>query len=244
MEEREKTFTSDIREKYRKLNEFFKEDKYCVLFSGGVDSGLLAMLAQKYDSNVVFIDSPLVPTYMKERIEELMDKYKWEILALKINEMENKDFYNSSYEERCYFCKKIRIIKVKEIFNNSPIVDGTNADDLKERRPGIKALRESKVLTPLANFGFTKNEIRKIARELGYPYWNYPHESCLATRIREKISLKALREIDQIEEMARKILGDNSWIRFRFDEKVLEIEDKDKHKLKSFPYPVRIRKFN
>lgn len=243
MENRKKAFSSDIGEKIKKLYEFFKEDRYCILFSGGVDSGLLATLAQRYGSYVAFINSPLVPTYIKERIEKLKNEYKWKIEVLKIDEMKNRDFRGSPYEKRCYFCKRIRVTKVKKVFNDYPIVDGTNADDLKEVRPGITALKESGVLMPLANFGFTKNEVRKMARELGYPYWNSPHESCLSTRIKENVSLKALREVDKLEEMARKLLGENAWVRFRFDEKVLEIEDKDKHRLKYFPYPVRIRKF-
>ncbi len=101
--------------------------------------------------------------------------------VIEYNPLEDKIIKNNP-KDRCYHCKKLIYSRLKEFAKNKFIIDGTNANDLKEFRPGIKALRELGISSPLAEFGISKEEIREFARISGVKIYNKPSSPCLATR--------------------------------------------------------------
>ena len=88
----------------------------------------------------------------------------------------------NNHEDRCYHCKKLFFSRLKAFAYEKNIIDGTNADDLKSYRPGIKALKELDIKSPLAEFGITKTEIREFAKTEGIKTYNKPSTPCLVTR--------------------------------------------------------------
>ncbi len=165
-------------------------------FSGGVDSAFVLASSKKWAGVPVYpliaVSCLLPPSSVKQAEKvafetgcDLLRVY-WEPLS--INEIADNG------PLRCYFCKKNMYISIKgrlyEIgYGNELIVDGTQFDDLYRDRPGLNALRELDVLTPLASIGFTKTDIRWSLWKWGYSFWNTPPESCLATRIPWSVKL-------------------------------------------------------
>jgi len=113
---------------------------------------------------------------------------------------------------RCYFCKKSlvkELLKVAEKYRAKAIVDGTNASDISSHRPGYLAFRESGVRSPLAEIGFTKEEVRVLAKALNLPNWDKPPMACLASRIPygEQITIEKLNRIAKAESIVKKLTG-------------------------------------
>jgi pyridinium-3,5-biscarboxylic acid mononucleotide sulfurtransferase len=178
-----------------------------VAFSGGVDSTFLLYLAREAWINpplALSFVSPLITSKERDRIQELS---KW--MGVPLTLMKTKEYLDPRFKKnspnRCYYCKKFRFRQVRPFLRKRGIsffLDGTNADDLRTRRPGIRASREARVISPLALQGWTKKDIRQASRELGLPNWNLPSAPCLATRIAfgQSISLPLLKRIGQGEE--------------------------------------------
>jgi len=107
-------------------------------------------------------------------------------------------------EMRCYYCKKQMFSKISE-FCRGKILDGTNSSDLNKNRPGLKALKEFGVVSPLAELGLSKPDVRKMADFLGLE--QIPSDSCLATRINGKITMEKLSFVDIAERIALRVLA-------------------------------------
>lgn len=160
-----------------------------VAVSGGVDSTLLLRVA--YDEvgreNILalFAHSVLQPAGEREHVIELTDAIGCRLEILEADPLAWPEFVENP-PNRCYRCKKKIYLLFKEKmaqFNIPRLMDGTNADDLSDTRPGLKALAELNVFTPLADAGLHKQEIRQLSRHLNLPNWNRPSASCLATRV-------------------------------------------------------------
>ena len=178
--------------------------KTVIAFSGGVDSSFLL-----HRANYIAGDSILAitvrTTYMSlhetEEAVEFARLFEIHHLIIDIPIPENIK-YNPT--ERCYFCKKTifgHIIKYANENGYISVFDGTNADDLLETRPGIRALKELNVISPLAEVGMTKQDIRKYAKKLNLTVWAKPAMSCLLTRIphETEITDRMLRMIEKAE---------------------------------------------
>ena len=171
-----------------KLNDFFKENpKVAVAFSGGTDSAYLLYAAKQNGADVTayYVKSVFQPRF------ELDDALR---LARELNvrmRVLNADVLSSALiaenpSNRCYHCKRMifgAIRKAAEEDGFSTLLDGTNASDDAEDRPGMRAVRELSVLSPLRECGLTKAEIRRLSREAGLFTWDKPAYACLATRI-------------------------------------------------------------
>jgi uncharacterized protein len=123
--------------------------------------------------------------------------------------MEDPDFVANS-PERCYFCKKIRfgeILKIAQSRGFDTVIDGTNIDDDRDYRPGMRAVRELGIRSPLREAGLTKSEIRFLSQKLGLATWNKPSEACLASRIpfHQPITVQKLRQADAAENILRAV---------------------------------------
>lgn len=198
-----------MNEKYIKLVGYLKGlKKVLIAFSGGVDSTFLLKAAKDaLGDNViaVTINSPYIPNWEIEESKEYTKKIgvKHDFIDVGIID-EIKDNPN----DRCYLCKKSIFSKIKEKAIEGGfdyVIDGTNLDDTKDYRPGIKALRELKIVSPLLECKITKDEIREMSKELDLPTWNKPAYACLLTRIPFDTELR-IDTLDRIEKAEKYLI--------------------------------------
>jgi pyridinium-3,5-biscarboxylic acid mononucleotide sulfurtransferase len=159
-----------------------------VAFSGGADSSLvLAVAVRALGAEHVVAATATSPTYLDEELtaaREVAAGLGVEHLVLETHEFDDPRFVENS-RERCYWCKSGLLDALLEVAGTrgARVVDGANADDADDHRPGMKAAAERGVLQPLLAAGVTKTEVRRLARELGLPTWDAPQQACLASRI-------------------------------------------------------------
>lgn len=224
--------------KFGKLVEILGQySKIAVAFSGGVDSTVTvhaAITALGRDKVVAFyalsvLNSATAIAGARSTFAGNFPNAAYKELA--IDPLLWPEFVLNT-EERCYLCKQRMYAVLSEAMvaaQCSVLVDGTNADDLLAKRPGLRAIREMQVRTPLAEVGLTKPEIRSIAHQAGLTNFALPSNSCLATRIQhgEPITEKALRVI----EVAEKFLSDRGFsgcrVRPRDNFIIIEVSEKD-----------------
>ncbi|WP_161629867.1 ATP-dependent sacrificial sulfur transferase LarE [Desulfogranum japonicum] len=190
--------------------------RLAVAFSGGVDSSLLLKCCLETlgagNVLVLFAKSELLTWEDINRVETWLGRHGFshgvEMEVVELQPLSWKEFVQNP-ENRCYLCK-LRIYKIfRETMEKKGftlLADGTNIDDLKCNRPGLRAIHQLGVLTPLVEAGFDKTAIRVCSKELGLDTWDLPTASCLATRIphRKEITLERLNRIAKWE---RAIIG-------------------------------------
>lgn len=159
-----------------------------VAYSGGTDSTLLAYLAfQELGSSAVAVTA-VSPSGAKADLTQasaIAQLFGFQHVLIESHEFEDPRYLSNS-QQRCYWCKR-SIIEVLSAYAKQHglayIVDGSNADDIGDFRPGHKAAEEAGVRAPLLEAGMTKSEIRAAARELGLPNWDKPSKACLCSRV-------------------------------------------------------------
>jgi uncharacterized protein len=183
-----------------------------VAFSGGVDSTFLAAIAHEALSEHARAITGVSPSVApSERAEaEALARYigiqhQW----VETHEMDNPDYVANS-EQRCYHCKDELygiLGAIAGMAGTTVVVDGTNADDAGDWRPGRRAAAEHSVRSPLLDLGFTKDEIRELSREMGLPTWDKPAMACLASRIPHgtPVTAEALDQVGAAEAVLRSL---------------------------------------
>lgn len=210
-----------------------------VACSGGVDSTLLLKVVHDVlgheNTLAVFAETPLLPPGEGEAAKQAINLVGSRLLTVGLNPLVWPEF-NENPPERCYLCKKkiyqTFLEKLAELDFNI-LMDGTNLDDLSDFRPGLKALHELNVRTPLADAGFTKNEVRQLSKILGLPNWDKHSSSCLATRVAtgQQIDDGKLEVIKNCENYL-KILGFRGCrVRLSADSAIIELQEEDVEKL-------------
>ena len=197
-------------EKYEALLRFIAaQGSVAVAFSGGVDSSFLchAAAAALGDRAVaITVVSPMLP---KREIDGAVDfAAKAGIKHILVEEAEIEEEVAANPKERCYFCKKIEfgtILRAAKERGINAVLDGSNVDDLGDYRPGLKALEELHIQSPLREAGLTKADIRDLSRRFDLPTWDKPAFACLASRIPygERIDRQKLSRVEKAEALLR-----------------------------------------
>ena len=229
-----------LNEKIELLKEILLKYKKIILaYSGGVDSSLLLKTAVNTlgNKNIITVTADS-PTYTEKELENAKSITKdlgVKHIIVKTSEFNNKDFIANT-KSRCYYCKKElfeKLIEIKKKYQCDVIMDGSNYDDLSDFRPGNKAEKEYKILTPLKDAFFTKKDIRDYSKKLGLKTYNYPGIACLASRIPydEKITKEKIKMINDGENFLSKYGFKN--IRLRTSNKTarIEVDKKDIKKI-------------
>lgn len=180
-------------------------------YSGGVDSALLAVVARRVLGRERMVAalgrSASYPAIQHAQALDLARAFDLPLLEVPTDELNHPD-YAANAPSRCYFCKRElwgRLEAVARERGLGVVADGTNADDLRQHRPGLKAAAEYGIRSPLAEAGYTKADVRAEARALGIRIWDAPGAPCLSSRIMYGLSVTPARleQVEAGEEMLR-----------------------------------------
>ncbi|HAA30725.1 MAG TPA: ATP-dependent sacrificial sulfur transferase LarE [Cyanobacteria bacterium UBA8553] len=202
-----------LQQKLKQLKTIFAEmERALIAYSGGIDSTLVAKIACDVLGDRSLAITAVSPSLLPEELEDA----RIQAAAIGIthevietHEMDNPN-YTSNPVNRCYFCKSELhdTLKPLALQRGYPyVVDGVNADDLGDYRPGIQAAKERGARSPLAEVGVTTAEVRELSKYLGLPWWDKPAQPCLSSRFPygEEITVKKLQRVGRAEIYLRKL---------------------------------------
>jgi uncharacterized protein len=229
----------DKYEKLQNLKNILKDmGSVVVALSGGVDSAFLLKVASEVLGNRCIAATAIAniyPTWEQREAGEIADSLGVEYTKLECNPIVEVPGFAQNPVDRCYLCKKAIFSKLMEYSENigvNYVVDGTNADDMGDYRPGLRAITELGVKSPLLMAELTKEEIRLLSKEYGLTTFDKPSFACLATRIpyQEEINTKKLKMIDNAEEYLISLGIRNVRVRCHGDMARIEVEKNDINK--------------
>lgn len=220
-----------IEQKLAELQQIFQTmDKALIAYSGGIDSTLVAKIAYDVLGDRSLAVTAISPSLLPEELEEAQNQAQ--IIGIKheliiTEEMDNPN-YTSNPINRCYFCKselhdKLKLFALQKGYPY--VIDGVNADDLQDYRPGIQAAKERGVRSPLSEAGVTKIEVREITKILGLSWWAKPSQPCLSSRFPygEEITITKLQRVGRAEIYLRQLGYSNLRVRSEGDTARIEL---------------------
>ncbi len=238
----------NLDQKFEKLeNTLISLKSVMIAYSGGVDSTLLLKAAKEVlgDSVIaVTAVSPLYPAHEIEQAVNLASSLQVKHLTIQNDSLSNDAFTKNS-PDRCYICKKSLFKQVKSLAaknNCDAVVDGTNADDVGTYRPGMQALKELNIKSPLKDAGMSKEDIRLLSKQYGLNTWNRPSYACLASRFPYGVKLNeadlvkvekaeaCLRNLNDVQLRVRHY-GDTARIEVFLQDLNFYLEDKNKNEI-------------
>ncbi|MFB2920524.1 MULTISPECIES: ATP-dependent sacrificial sulfur transferase LarE [Aerosakkonema] len=218
-------------QKLQHIKDIFAEMEMALIaYSGGIDSTLVAKIAYDMLADRALAVTAESPSLLPEDLEDAKVQAA-EIgiphQVVQTHEIENPN-YASNPVNRCYFCKSELHDTLKPLalsLGYPYVVDGVNADDLKDYRPGIQAAKERGARSPLAEVGITKAEVREISKHLGLPWWDKPAQPCLSSRFPygEEITVAKLQRVGRSELYLRKLGWRNLRVRSEGDTARIEL---------------------
>ena len=225
----------ETKEKLNNLRAFIKKlNNAIIAYSGGIDSTLVARICRDElgeKAIAVTATSPSYPKYELEQAKKIAKKIGIEHLIIETHEIKNEQYLKNK-SNRCYFCKTTlysELEKIAKELNYENILNGINVDDLGDFRPGIKAAKEYRVISPLKEVGLTKKDIIEIAEHLGLPNWNKPASPCLSSRVPYGIMItpEILEKIEKAEDVLRDLGLMQFRVRYHKEIARIEVEKKD-----------------
>lgn len=221
-------------DRLKQMMDEYAKAPVCLAFSGGVDSSLLLKLAcergRKYGNPVyaVTFNTMLHPACDLDTAKRVADEMGAEHIVIQVDELQMEGMKDNP-PQRCYLCKKhlfTTLLDFAREKNIACILDGTNEDDMHVYRPGIRALKELGIISPLALCHITKKEVKELAAELSISVASRPSTPCMATRLPygEKLDYEILRKIEAGEEYLRTVFRGNVRLRLHRDMVRLELD--------------------
>ncbi|WP_414624878.1 ATP-dependent sacrificial sulfur transferase LarE [Calothrix sp. CCY 0018] len=218
-------------EKLEQLKALFQETEQAIIaYSGGVDSTLVAKIAYDILGDKALAVTAMSPSLLPEELEDA--KIQASIIGIRHQVVETHEMDNPNYTSnpinRCYFCKSELHDTLKPLANKLGypyVIDGVNADDLHDYRPGIQAAKERGARSPLAEVGVSKVEVRQISQHLGLSWWDKPAQPCLSSRFPygEEITVTKLQRVGRAEIYLRKLGWNNLRVRSETDTARIEL---------------------
>ena len=202
-----------LEQKLQQLRTLFAEmEQAMIAYSGGVDSTLVAKIAYDVLGDRAIAVTAVSPSLLPEELEDArIQAAQMGILhkVVQTHEMDNPN-YTANPINRCYFCKSELHDTLKPLATQLGypyVVDGVNADDLRDYRPGIQAAKERGVRSPLAEVGVIKAEVRQLSQQLGLSWWDKPAQPCLSSRFPygEEITVGKLQRVGRAERYLRQM---------------------------------------
>jgi uncharacterized protein len=226
--------------KLEKLKKSLKEmDCVAIAFSGGVDSTFLTKVAYDVLKNNAIAFTVVLPMFPKSE-EKQAQNFSKEIgikhIFIEIDEKELEKEIFKNPVDRCYKCKKLLFSKIKESakkHNLKYVIEASNVDDLSDYRPGMKALKELKVKSPLIDAKISKDEIRKLSKKLKLKSWDKPSFACLASRFPYGIIItkQRLNQIEKAEEFLHSLNIKQVRVRYYNETAKIEVLKQDFQKI-------------
>ena len=227
-----------LQAKFEKLKELIKGlDSVAIAFSGGVDSTFLLKTAQDVLGDKVVAVTARSSTYPEREFKEAQqfaESIGVKHIVIVSEELEIEGF-SKNPTNRCYYCKHELFSKIQEvakIHQVKVVLDGSNFDDLGDFRPGMRAAKELKVVSPLKEAELTKDDIRVLSKEMALPTWNKPSFACLSSRFPygQEITPEKLKMV----ELAEQFLLDKGFrqirVRHHGDMARIEVEKQEREK--------------
>jgi len=240
-----------VAEKYRQLRRRLAGlERVAVAFSGGADSSFLWYAARSVLGDrvlAIHAASPMQAPGEPENARLVAAAIGGPLLVRPLDPLSWPEVA-ANPPERCYFCKKriyTDFLAVAAEHGIVTLLDGTNLDDLSDHRPGLRAIRELGVLTPLADAGLRKGEVRQLSRQRGLSTWNRPSSSCLATRFaaNHPLTLPGLAQVARCEEFLHGLGFAGCRVRHRGDWGRIEVRPVDFNRLGQEKYWGRVEEF-
>ncbi len=205
-----------LEERYERLKRFIKEKGeggVVIALSGGVDSSTLAAVCHNVLGDKAIAVTAVSPTYSLEELEEakrVADEIGIKHYLIETHELSNENFRKNT-KDRCYYCKRellSRLLEFTRKIGFKAVFEGTNFSDLSDHRPGFRAVEEAEeAFSPWVKAGFTKEDVRELARRMGLSIYDKPQMACLASRIPfgERITVERLKRIEEAERLVKKV---------------------------------------
>lgn len=224
------------------LESFFSDaGRVALAFSGGADSSFLLYSAVSAGADVIpyFVSTEFCRKGDRAHAEEVSKSIGTDLKVISLSMLDDPRMRENP-ADRCYLCKRRIFSVVKEAALRdgcSVVVDGTNASDDEGDRPGMRALRELGIRSPLREAGITKETVRERSRAAGLSTWDLPSNSCLATRVPAGTELSAdiLSRVEGAEDALRDLGFDNTRVRIRGDGAVLEFRSGRDRAVEEYP---------